>query len=70
VFIKDNYRRSYVQYQALEQQKVDLTVNHNRLLLENATRLAESRLAILAKQQGMAVPSDEQIVWLHKESDE
>jgi cell division protein FtsL len=70
VFIKDNYRRSYLQYQSLEQQQVKLTVRHNRLLLENATRLAQSRLATLAKRQGMVIPSDKQTVWLRSESDD
>lgn len=64
VFMKDHYRRSYLQYQDLEQQEIKLTAQHNWLLLENATRLAQSRLATFAKMQGMGVPNDDQIVWL------
>jgi cell division protein FtsL len=64
VFVKDTYRRSYLSYQTIQQQQVDLTEAHSRLLLESATRLAQSRLALIAKQQGMVVPSDDQIIWL------
>lgn len=69
VFVKDRYRRHYFDYQTLEQKQVGLEQMHNRLLLENATRLAQSRLAEMAKKQGMVVPSDKQIIWLHESQD-
>ena len=68
VFMKDTYRRSYLNYQAIQQKQANLAVTHNRLLLESATRLAQSRLASIAKAQGMVVPSDKETVWLHEES--
>ena len=69
VFVKDTYRRSYLNYQAIQQQQVDLTEAHSRLLLESATRLAQSRLELAAKKQGMRIPSDDQIIWLRSAFD-
>jgi hypothetical protein len=39
------------------------------LLLESATRLAQSRLASIAKEQGMVIPDDKQIIWLRDVSE-
>jgi cell division protein FtsL len=56
-------------YQATQQQKIDLAEVHSRLLLESATRLAQSRLASIAKEQGMVIPDDKQIIWLRDVSE-
>lgn len=68
VFVKDKYRRSYFNYQSAVHQNETLAVDHNRLLLESATRLAQGRLAAIAKAQNMVVPNDKQTIWLHDDS--
>ena len=68
VFVKDRYRRDYLQYQSMEKKVESMEVAHNRLLLESATRLAQNRLAVMAKKQGMMVPSDKKTIWLRAES--
>lgn len=64
VVVKDLFRRSYLQTQVVEQAQLAAETTHNRLLLESATWLAQSRLASKAQAMGMQVPTEQQRVWL------
>jgi len=68
VFVKDRYRRSYLDYKSVQQEVYLSSEQHDRLLVESATRLAQDRLSTLASAQGMIVPSSVQTVWLHNKS--
>lgn len=64
VFAKDINRRTFIQYQQLQTNRAAMQVQHDRLLLESSTWLAQSRLANRAQDLGMVVPNDKQTVWL------
>ena len=63
VYFKDLYRRLFIQYQILQRGQTDELMRWEKLLLEQTTWSAQSRIQRVAEQQlGMKLPSAREIV--------
>lgn len=63
VYMKDLNRRLFIQYQTLQREKTQQTVDWGRLLLEDSTWSSQSRVAQIAQHQlGMEIPAAKDVV--------
>ena len=63
VYLKDVYRRDFIDYQRLQNQAAELQIQYNQLLLEESTWASESRIQRQAtKKLNMMLPKDTEMI--------
>ena len=63
VYLKDEYRRDFINYENLLTKAADLQLQHNKLLLEQSTWSSDARVQKQATQQlSMLVPQTTEMV--------
>jgi cell division protein FtsL len=66
VYVKDLYRRMFIQYQNLQNQQTQIYTDWGKLLLEQTTWSTQSRVQEIAAQRlGMEVPQSNDVVLVH-----
>lgn len=63
VYTKDLNRRLFIQYQILQREKTEELIQWGKLLLEQSTWSAQSRIQQIAqKQLGMQIPTEKEVI--------